>query len=276
MIWKIRSSSWDLSRHGAIMGILNVTPDSFSDGGLHNQPDSALAHARRMIADGADILDIGGESTRPGASPVSIPEEIRRVTPVIRALRNEWNGRISIDTSKPDVAAAALDAGADIVNDVSGLAHPDMIRVCRDAACGVVVMHMRGEPGTMQANPQYNDVRREVAHYLQHRLDHLCAAGIDPQCICLDPGIGFGKTTAHNLDLIRSAADLAPPGRPLLLGVSRKSFLGALLHQPDCNQRDWPTAAITALTRAQGVRIWRVHNVRHNVDALRMAEAILL
>lgn len=276
MIWKTRRMVWDLSRRGEIMGILNVTPDSFSDGGRHADFLSAMEHARRMISEGAAILDVGGESTRPGASPVEAGEEMRRVVPVVKELRAEWDGMISVDTSKAAVAAEALAAGADIVNDVTGLAgDPAMAGVCRDAGCGVVVMHMQGEPRTMQANPKYDDVVAEVAAYFVRRLDGLAEAGLDPQTICVDPGIGFGKSTEHNLALLRATDRLAPAGRPLLLGVSRKSFLGNVLGTDSVDARDWPTAAITAWTRAAGVRIWRVHEVRRNVEALRMAEAIL-
>lgn len=276
MIWKTRGKVWDLSRRGEIMGILNVTPDSFSDGGLHADFLSAMEHARRMIAEGVAILDVGGESTRPGASPVEAGEEMRRVVPVVKLLRTEWDGMISVDTSKASVAAAALEAGADIVNDVTGLSgDPDMVAVCRDAGCGVVVMHMQGEPRTMQANPEYDDVVAEVAAYLLRRTDELVSAGLDERTICVDPGIGFGKTTEHNLALLRAAERLAPLGRPLLLGVSRKSFLGKVLGTDSLDARDWPTVALTAWTRPMGVRIWRVHEVQRNVEALRMAEAIL-
>jgi dihydropteroate synthase len=276
MIWKTRRTEWDLSRRGEIMGILNVTPDSFSDGGRHADFLSAMEHARRMIAEGAAILDVGGESTRPGASPVEAGEEMRRVVPVVKELRAEWDGMISVDTSKALVAAAALEAGADIVNDVTGLSgDPAMAGVCRDAGCGVVVMHMQGEPRTMQAAPSYHDVVAEVAAYFVRRLDGLLSAGLDERTICVDPGIGFGKTTEHNLALLRATERLAPPGRPLLLGVSRKSFLGKVLGTDSLEARDWPTVALTAWTRATGVRIWRVHEVRRNVEALRMAEAIL-
>ena len=276
MIWKTRRTACDLTRRGEVMGILNVTPDSFSDGGRHADFLSAMAHARRMIAEGAAILDVGGESTRPGAVPVEAGEEMRRVVPVVRELRAEWDGLISVDTSKAVVAAAALAAGADIVNDVTGLSgDPEMTAVCRDAGCGVVVMHMQGQPRTMQADPRYDDVVAEVAAYLARRMDELVAAGMNEQVICFDPGIGFGKTVEHNLALLRAADRLAAAGRPLLLGVSRKSFLGKVLGTNALEARDWPTAALTAWTRATGARIWRVHEVRGNVEALRMAEAIL-
>lgn len=258
------------------MGILNVTPDSFSDGGEHLEIALALEHARRMIADGAALIDIGGESTRPGALAVPEAQEIARTAPVIAALRGEWDCLISIDTSKAAVAEAALAAGADIVNDVSGLlADPAMTEVCARHGCGVVVMHMQGDPRSMQVAPHYSDVVAEVRAFFQERLATLTAAGIDPAAICVDPGIGFGKSLEHNLALLRSVGELAINGRPLLLGVSRKSFLGRILGTPDLAAREWPTVAITASAREKGVMLHRVHSVRPNVEALRMTEAIL-
>jgi dihydropteroate synthase len=258
------------------MGILNVTPDSFSDGGRHTGTAAALEHARRMIAEGAEIIDIGGESTRPGSQPVSSTEEMARTLNVIAALRAEWDGWISIDTSKASVAKAALAAGADIVNDVSGLrADPDMAGVCAAAACGVVVMHMLGEPRTMQSTPFYHDVVAEVKEFFSTRMADLVQAGISPDCLCFDPGIGFGKTLDHNLALLRALETLSPPGRPLLLGVSRKSFIGKILGSDDLALRDWPTVAITARAREKGVMLHRVHDVRPNIEALHMTEAIL-
>ena len=266
----------DLSHHGVVMGILNVTPDSFSDGGRHAGTSAALDHARQMIAEGAGIVDVGGESTRPGAREVPAEEELARTVPVIKALRREWDGWISIDTSKAAVARDALAAGADIVNDVTGLrGDPEMIRVCAETRCAVVVMHMQGKPQTMQKNPRYDDVVSEVQAFFRERLATLEHAGISRQALCFDPGIGFGKNLSHNLALLRELPRLAPDGCPLLLGVSRKSFIGSLLESPDIEARDWPTAAITASTRSQGIRLHRVHHVRTNVQALRMAEAIL-
>ncbi len=276
MIWKTRRGSLDLSRRARVMGILNVTPDSFSDGGRHADPAAALEHARGLISQGADIIDIGGESTRPGAQPVSADEETARTVPVIAALRGEWDGLISIDTMKSAVAAAALDAGADIVNDVSGLrADPAMSALCAAAGCGVVVMHMKGEPRTMQIAPHYHDVVAEVCGFFHERLEALAASGIDEAAICYDPGIGFGKTLNHNLALLRALGGLAPENRPLLLGVSRKSFIGKLLGNDGFHQRDWPTVALTARAREQGVMLHRVHDVPPNVQALRMVEAIV-
>jgi len=276
MIWNIRQRSLDLSRRARVMGILNTTPDSFSDDNRHDELDAALHHARAMITEGADIIDIGGESTRPGAQPVDAAEEIRRTAPVVRALRTEWDGFISIDTMKAAVARAALDAGADIVNDVSGLtADPAMPPLCAATGCGVVVMHMRGTPRTMQHAPEYADVVADVAAWLAARHQALRAAGIAEQALCYDPGIGFGKTLAHNLALLRNLETLAPAGRPLLLGVSRKSCIAGILGEPELEKRDWPTVAITAAARDRGVMLHRVHDVRPNIEALRMIEAIL-
>lgn len=258
------------------MGILNVTPDSFSDGGHHAAVDAALDHARQMIAEGAEIIDIGGESTRPGSDEVPAGEELARTLPVIRLLRQEWGGSISIDTWKASVAASALEAGADIVNDITGLTgDPEMAAVCRDAGCGVVVMHMQGSPKTMQLAPHYDDVVAEVRAFFAARLEVLLAAGLDAKTLCFDPGIGFGKTLDHNLALLRHLDVLAPDGSPLLLGISRKSFIGKLLGSERLEDREWPTVAMTARAREQGVRIHRVHQVRPNVEALRMIEAIL-
>ncbi len=258
------------------MGILNVTPDSFSDGGRHLGLERALVHARLMIAEGAALIDIGGESTRPGAVSVSVVDEIQRTVPVVSALRAEWDGLISIDTSKAAVAEAALAAGADIVNDVTGLrGDPAMADVCAASGCGVVVMHMRGDPQTMQAAPQYADVVAEVREFFVERMESLTRAGIDLESLCFDPGIGFGKALRHNLALLRALENLSPVGRPLLLGVSRKSFIGALLETNDLALRDWPTVAITSKAREQGVMLHRVHAVRSNFEAMWMTEAIL-
>jgi len=276
MRWRTKRLTLDLSRRGEVMAVLNVTPDSFSDGGDFIDPQVAVRRGLQQAAEGAAILDIGGESTRPGAEPVSAPEEINRVLPVIRGLRGQWAGLISIDTSKAEVAAAAIEAGADIVNDVTGLlGDPGMLPLCRDAGCGVVVMHMLGEPRTMQSAPHYGDVVAEVRDFLAGRCGGLLAAGLDPECLCFDPGIGFGKTVEHNLALLRAAGSLAPADRPLLIGLSRKSFIGHLLGDDAVGLREWPTVALTALTREAGVRIHRVHSVRDNLAAMRMAEAVM-
>ena len=258
------------------MGILNVTPDSFSDGGSHFGIEAALAHAREMIVQGVDIIDVGGESTRPGSLPIPADEETKRTAPVIRALRAEWDGLISIDTSKASVAKAAIESGADIVNDVSGLrADPQMAEVCATSRCGVVVMHMQGTPQNMQVAPHYADVVSKVADFFKERMASLTARGIAPDNICVDPGIGFGKTLDQNIALLRALNRIAPAGRPLLLGVSRKSCIAGMLESPDIKERDWPTVAITSWARQQGTMLHRVHEVRPNLQALRMTEAIM-
>lgn len=275
MIWKANGRSLDLTSSGQVMGILNVTPDSFSDGGKFDVPAAALTHARRMIAEGAAIIDIGGESSRPGAIPVSPEEEIRRTVPIIQAIRTEWDGLISIDTTKSSVAREALAAGADIVNDISALtSDPAMAAVCATSDCGIVLMHMQGNPTSMQLDPRYTDVVAEVRTYFADRLDELARLGIDPGRICLDPGIGFGKTIEHNLTLLRSLPALPPPGLPLMLGVSRKSFIAKITPAAEPHERDAPTCAITALARSQGIMLHRVHDVKGNLAAIRAAEAI--
>lgn len=275
MIWKVNGQVVDLSCRAQVMGILNVTPDSFSDGGCFDQIEKAMVHAREMIGQGAMIIDIGGESTRPGAAEVSEAEEMERTIPVIERLRQEWDGLISIDTKKAGVAAAAIRAGANIVNDVSGLrADTEMISVCAKSDCGLVVMHMQGTPETMQANPAYHDVVAEVRDFFEERLTTLTAAGIDKERICFDPGIGFGKTLEHNLMLLKNLNKLSPAGRPLLLGVSRKSFFSKLCNAHQPADRDAATAAATALARQQGIMLHRVHDVKGNLDALRVCEGM--
>ncbi|MDB6079077.1 MAG: dhps: dihydropteroate synthase [Akkermansiaceae bacterium] len=257
------------------MGILNVTPDSFSDGGRHATPAAALERSREMIGEGAEIIDIGGESTRPGAPEIPADEEIARTVPLIATLRAEWDGLISIDTSKPAVAAAAMAAGADIINDVNGLRREGMAEVCLRYRAAAVVMHMQGTPRTMQHSPHYEDVVAEVRAFFAERLATLTALGISPEALVFDPGIGFGKTVAHNLTLLRNVRDLGVAGRPLLIGVSRKSFIGQILGSQDLAVREWPTVALTASTREAGAMLHRVHQVLPNVQALRMTEAIL-
>lgn len=276
MQWLIRGTIHDLTRKGLVMGIVNVTPDSFSDGGRFADSGRAVEHALRLVDEGADILDIGGESTRPGAEPVPEAEEIRRVLPVIRAVRGQTRALISIDTMKAAVARAALDAGADILNDVTGLrGDPLMLRLAAASDAGLVVMHMTGTPQTMQADPAYADVVAEVRGYFDSRLAILAKAGIDARRVVLDPGFGFGKTLAHNLALLRALPELAAAGRPLLAGVSRKSMIGQLLESPSLSDRDWPTVALTSCCRELGARIVRVHEVSANAQALRMTEAVL-
>jgi dihydropteroate synthase len=259
-----------------VMGILNTTPDSFSDGGSFLDPQAAVEHGLRLAAEGADILDIGGESTRPGAKPVSAEEELQRTLPVVRALREKTNALLSIDTSKSTVAHAALEAGADIINDVTGLrGDPAMAALAAETGAGVVVMHMQGEPRTMQAAPQYADVVREVGEFFRHSLERAIASGIDPMSIALDPGIGFGKAQEHNRSLVRGLAAFLEFGRPILVGASRKSFLGWIAGTPAMEDRFWPGVALTSLCREKGARIFRVHDAKPHREALRMTEAIL-
>ncbi|MEI6536277.1 MAG: dihydropteroate synthase [Verrucomicrobiaceae bacterium] len=272
--WLINDQVHDLTVRGWIMGVLNVTPDSFSDGGKFPDAQLAADHALKMLADGADVIDIGGGSTRPGAQSVPLDVELQRVLPVIKSLRQQTGALISIDTMKPEVARAALDAGADIINDVSGLRDPRMIEVAAQNRAGIIVMHMQGTPGTMQASPHYENVVVEVRAFFEERLRTLDAAGIGPQRIALDPGIGFGKTLPHNLELLRNMHHLKVEDRPLVVGVSRKSLIARLLGQDDMNLRFWPAVALTAWLRDAGAHVLRVHDVKPNAQALRMVEAI--
>ena len=257
------------------MGILNVTPDSFSDGGQYNSEKEAVKEALKMVQEGAGIIDVGGESTRPGAEAVSLDEELGRTIPIIEALRNEWDGAISIDTSKPEVAHEAIQAGANIVNDVTGLKDPEMVLVCRDGEVGVVVMHMKGTPRTMQESPSYNDVNAEIKHFFQEQYEMLTLAGIPNHRICFDPGIGFGKTVKNNTDILSNLTQLQVEQRPLLIGLSRKSFIGKLLDSDAIDDREWSTVALTAYCRKQGAMLHRVHAVKENYEAIRMVEAIM-
>ncbi|HEX5525690.1 MAG TPA: dihydropteroate synthase [Solirubrobacterales bacterium] len=257
-----------------LMGVVNVTPDSFSDGGLYLDPEAAIAHGRELAAAGAEILDVGGESTRPGAAPVDEAEELRRVVPVIQALA-DLDCEISIDTSKAAVAAAALDAGATIVNDVTALrGDPGMAGLCAERGCGVVLMHMLGEPRTMQEDPRYDDVVAEVKAFLAGRLEAAVAAGISEERVWLDPGIGFGKTAAHNLELLRRLGELRELGRPLVVGTSRKSFIGRI-DGSAADERLGGTIASSLLAAAEGAEVLRVHDVAELRQALTVAAAIL-
>ena len=340
MIWRLRTRELNLTRRGAVMGILNVTPDSFSDGGAFGSSAEAIARGLEMREQGAAVIDVGGESTRPGAAAVPRDEEMRRVLPVIRGLiREAPDCVVSIDTSKADVAAAAVEAGAEIVNDVTGLrGDPEMGRTVADNKAAVVIMHMRGSPRTMQRNPVYAEVVEDIRKFFVERRDAALKAGIRWDRMVFDPGIGFGKTLEHNIEILRALAGLAVPpapylfsgsevarplrgrsgaedisrhpkrarsarstsdrspplfeaslekwrtrypapggegARPLLLGVSRKSFIGSLLETDAMEARDWPTVALTSYARELGVRVVRVHDVRPNLEAMRMTEAIL-
>jgi dihydropteroate synthase len=257
-----------------LMGVVNVTPDSFSDGGLYLDPETAIAHGRELAAAGAEILDVGGESTRPGAEAVSAEEELRRVVPAIRGL-SDLDCDISVDTSKASVAAAAIDAGAAIVNDVTALrGDPEMAALCGDRGATVVLMHMLGEPRTMQDEPRYGDVVAEVKAFLAERLEFAISTGIAAERIWLDPGIGFGKTAAHNMELLRRLGELRQLGRPLVIGTSRKSFIGKV-DGSDPAHRLGGTIASSVLAAAEGAEVLRVHDVAEVRQALTVATAIL-
>jgi dihydropteroate synthase len=255
-----------------IMGIVNVTPDSFSDGGLYLDSDRAIAHGRELAEQGAAILDVGGESTRPGSQPVPEAEELARVLPVVEALAGD-GATVSVDTSKSGVAAAALAAGATIVNDVSALRDPEMAALCAEREATVVLMHMRGDPRTMQDAPVYDDVVAEVKGFLASRTEFAAAAGIAAERIWLDPGIGFGKTTEHNLELLRRLPELTELGQPLVIGTSRKSFLGQF-DGSAAGERLGGTIATAVLAAASGAEVLRVHDVAEVGQALAVAGAV--
>ena len=259
-----------------IMGILNVTPDSFSDGGQFVDPDDAIRHAQRMIQEGADIIDIGGESTRPGAEPLSEDEELARIIPVIRRLTGEMPVPVSVDTYKSTVADKALEAGASIVNDISGLRFsPDMAKVVADRGAAVVIMHIKGRPRDMQQNPVYADVVADVASYLKEGIEIALKAGVGREQMLIDPGIGFGKTLEHNITLLERLGELRAIGRPILLGTSRKKFIGTVLDAAGPEHRIEGTAATVALGIERGARIMRVHDVEYMVRVAKMTDAIL-
>ena len=258
------------------MGVLNVTPDSFSDGGEFFGTEAAVARGIQIAAEGADIIDIGGESTRPGAEPVSAKEELNRLMPVIEQLRTRIDIMISIDTSKSEVAEAALDAGALIINDVTaGRGDEKMLPLAATRKAALVLMHMQGEPRTMQKNPQYGDVVREVTDFFRQQYTRALECGVDPMRLAFDPGIGFGKTLEHNVSLLKHVENLRVHDRPLAIGVSRKSSLGKLIGSNDMAARRAPTIALTAILRARGADIIRVHDVKENVAALRTVEEVL-
>ena len=256
------------------MGVVNVTPDSFSDGGVNLDPGAAVASARRMLAEGAAIVDVGGESTRPGSASVTADEELRRVVPVLEELEGL---PVSIDTTKADVAARALELGAELVNDVTALrGDPALAGVVAEARAYLCLMHMRGEPRTMQDDPRYDDVVAVVARFLEERLAFAVAQGIPETAICLDPGIGFGKTVEHNFELLRRLDELTALGRPILVGISRKSSLGKIMGDPDA--KTGTTAAsvgAAVLAYERGASIFRAHDVREHVEALTAARAVV-
>jgi dihydropteroate synthase len=266
----------DLTRP-QVMGVLNVTPDSFSDGGQHHSVDAAVGHGLRMVEEGAAIIDVGGESTRPGAAPVSADEELRRVLPVIKSLRAKTDAIISIDTSKPEVIRAASDAGAGLINDVRALSDEGALEAAAATQCAVCVMHMQGDPRSMQLAPHYVDVVKEVKEYLHERTQRCRTAGISADRIVIDPGFGFGKTLEHNLQLLRHLRELGsePPGAgwPIMVGLSRKSIVGRLTGR-SADQRVHGSVALAVMAVINGACIVRVHDVGATVDALKTVDAV--
>jgi dihydropteroate synthase len=272
MIFNCGRFQLDLSKP-RVMGIVNVTPDSFSDGGKFNTTEKAIAHALQLVEEGAEILDIGGESTRPGATPVPLDEELKRVIPVIEGLRDA-GVPLSIDTYKPQVMQAAITAGADIVNDVCALREPQALEIVAASQVGVCLMHMQGRPQTMQADPQYDDVVSEVTGFLKERLDAAERAGINRSRIVLDPGFGFGKRTAHNLTLLNHLNDIQALGLPLLIGLSRKSVLGQVVGS-SVDERVHASIAASVVSVMKGANIVRVHDVKPTIDALKIVQAVM-
>ena len=271
--WRVRGGLLDPGRAALIMGVVNVTPDSFSDGGRFFSPARAAAQGRRLREEGAHVIDVGGASTRPGAEEVAEAEELRRVAEVVRELAAE-GALVSIDTSRPRVAEACLEAGAAAVNDVTALAADGMARVCAEAGAGVVLMHMQGDPRTMQIRPRYGEVVTEVRDFLRSRAAAAEEAGVDRRAIAVDPGIGFGKTLSHNLELLAGLGSLAADGRPVAVGVSRKSFLGRITGRP-VEDRDTASAAAAALAVRNGASMIRTHNAAAAVDAAAVAYAMV-
>jgi dihydropteroate synthase len=273
MILDCAGMQLDLSRP-KVMGILNVTPDSFSDGGDFISPESALAHAEQMLWDGAEIIDIGGESTRPGARAVSEQEELDRVIPIIEAIKQRLSVIVSIDTNKPAVMREAVAAGAGLINDVMALQAPGAIEIAKQMGVPVCLMHMQGEPRTMQQNPEYADVVADISSFFQQRIDACVAGGIPKEHLLLDPGFGFGKTLEHNLTLLRSLEKFQPLGMPLLVGISRKSMIGAVLDDAPVDDRLYGSLAAAVLAVEKGASIVRVHDVLPTVDALKLLDAV--
>jgi dihydropteroate synthase len=274
--WKFAGRTLPLGTRSYLMGVLNVTPDSFSDGGQFFDLDVAHEHALRMVAEGADIIDVGGESTRPGADEVAEAEELRRVMPVISRLAAATDVLISVDTSKAAVARAGVDAGATIINDISGgRGDAEMMSVAAKSGAGFIIMHMQGTPRTMQKKPTYNDVVAEVREFFRQQYRCAIDCGIDPMALAFDPGIGFGKTPEHNLTLLRHLGDLRIEDRPLVVGVSRKSFLAKICGAENVADRVAPTVACTALLRERGADVIRVHDVKANAAALKITDALV-
>ena len=269
-----RGKSLTFGERTWIMGILNVTPDSFSDGGRYLDASRAIAYAHQMIEDGADIIDIGGESSRPGASPVSTDEELARVLPVIEALANGTEALLSIDTYKPAVARSALQAGANIVNDITALGNADMAGIVAAMDAGLILMHMKGVPRTMQRSPVYRDLIPEILTFLRQRIDKAQTEGVCPDRIMIDPGIGFGKTGEHNLEILRCLDRFRSLEKPILIGTSRKAFIGKILNLPNPDDRLEGTAATVAWAIAHGADVVRVHDVKPICQVTQMTDAI--
>ena len=272
---KTRVGSLTFGPDPVLMGVLNVTPDSFSDGGEFFGAEPAVLHAEKMFDEGAQVIDVGGESTRPGSDPVSPEEELRRVLPVIQGILSACpDSIVSIDTYRFSIAEAALDAGARAVNDVTALGDPRMAGLMAERGCPIILMHMLGEPKSMQQDPRYEDVVREVRDFLAERAERAIRAGVEPENIILDPGIGFGKTMEHNLKLLKRLDSLVELGFPVLVGVSRKSFLGKITGSEDPKSRLFGTMAANVLAYERGANLFRVHDVRANKEALAVAAAI--
>ena len=273
MRWTCGARTFDLERRALVMGVINLTPDSFSDGGRFADPLAAVAHARTLLDQGADLLDLGAESTRPGSSPVPPEEQWRRLEPVLRALSADGRACVSVDTSSAQVAALAIESGAEVINDVTAMGDPGMAGVLARSNAGVVLMHMQGAPSTMQSDPRYEDCAREVADFLRTKLGRAEHAGIDRSRVALDPGIGFGKTVRHNLELIARVGEIAALGRPVVVGASRKGFLGHLLELP-VDQRLEGGLAAHAVAIFQGARIVRTHDIAATSRMARIALAL--
>jgi dihydropteroate synthase len=274
-VWRCRGRELALGAQTLVMGIVNVTPDSFSDGGMFEDADAAVRHGLGLLEEGADVLDVGGESTRPGSEPVGSEEEALRVLPVLEGLRREApEAFLSVDTRTPSVAERALAAGVDVVNDIGAGTDPAMFDALAGSGAGMVLMHMRGEPKTMQADPRYDDVVAEVRAFLAERIEAALAAGIGRDRLCIDPGIGFGKNLEHNLALLRSIASFRELGAAVLAGASRKRFIGELAGVADAADRRDGSLAAAVWCAAQGVDVVRVHDVAPTVQALRVADAI--
>jgi dihydropteroate synthase len=275
-LWKIGGRIFDLSSQGLIMGVLNVTPDSFFDAGKFFAVERAVEHGLKMAAEGAHIVDVGGESTRPGSEAITTEEELRRVIPVIEQLRAKSEVIISIDTSKAEVARAAVRAGASIVNDVTGgRGDEEMMPLIAETNSAFIIMHMQGTPQTMQITPQYTNVVSEIADFFRQQYARAIVYNIDTMAIAFDPGIGFGKTLEHNLELLAQLERLRACDRPIVIGISRKSFLGKLINSAQMSDRLAPALALTSLLRMLGADVLRVHDVKENVNALKVTEAIL-